>query len=88
MENAELLLRALRRGLEIELDGQRYQLVNNRLCIVADRPAFGERPAEEVLVEADMSINQFLGKADALPEEQAFGLISVLTHLDVFATRH
>lgn len=88
MENAELLLKALCSGVEVELEGQRYLMANGRLCIVGVKPGFGGSSAEEVLLDVDMSLNNFIKKAENLPEEQALSLLTVLSHIDLLETRH
>ena len=73
--NAEFLLRALEKGLVVEIDGSRYTLGEDSegakiLCIVANcYKGSLDGPKEEKLFKAEIDFSDFLKLADKLTED-------------------
>jgi hypothetical protein len=89
--NAELVMEALARGLDVELDGRVFTLgvdEHDRPClayrlfrVAADTLADGRvniEPTEQISASL-MSVTSFLQLAGALTEEQRLGLVAMLT---------
>jgi len=78
--NAEFLLRALEKGLVVEIDGSRYTLGEDSegakiLCIVANcYKGSLDGPKEEKLFKAEIDFSDFLKLADKLTEDDRTGI--------------
>lgn len=67
---SEIVLRALREGARVELDGYTYEMVDGRVYIIMFKESNGMR--EKVFVEPHMTLNDFISWCDRIPENDLF----------------
>jgi hypothetical protein len=67
--NAEIVLSALMRGQEVEIEGRRWCLAeDNTLCTIGDRYPDGDmdKEPESVLLGVDFTVKGFINMCEAL----------------------
>ena len=81
--NAEIVLSALMRGQEVEIEGRRWCLAeDNTLCTIGDRYPDGDmsKEPEAVLLGVDFTVKGFINMCEALTWDEivVIGANSVL----------